>query len=298
VTLYGRAALAVVLGVVLLSPDGLVIRTLDLDAETVLFLRGACTALGFLALIGITTGGVDLASLRTRQGLAIAGLATVGNVSFVLSIRGAGAAVALAIIAAGPMFAAILSRLLIGEIAPRRTSIAAVVVLAGVAVIVLTQPRGEQLGGAIAALCGSLAVATLLVIVRQAHGINVLACQAGGAILLALVALPLAHLGAASGPDIGLAIAFFGIFLPVALALILSGPRYLSAPEVSLLTLIETVLGPVWVWLALGERPPVQTALAGAVIVVTLFIHGLLGRRAIAAGRVSRSRAQASAANP
>jgi drug/metabolite transporter (DMT)-like permease len=285
------------LGVVLLSPDGLVIRLVDLDAATVLFLRGACSALGFIVLIRITSGALSLDDLRSRRGLAIACLAAIGNISFVLSVRGAGAAPALAIIAAGPMFAAVLSRVVLREMAPLRTWVAAGVVFVSVGVIVLTQPSGAQFGGAVAGLVGALGVATLLVVVRHARGISVMSCQAGGAIGFALAALPFATFAGAQATDLALTIAFFTCVLPLALTLILRGPRFLSAPEVSLITLLETILGPAWVWIALGERPPLVTALAGTAIIATLLVHGLLSRRA-AAATMPAGAAQASPANP
>ena len=57
------------------------------------------------------------------------------------------------------------------------------------------------------------------------------------------------------------------------------GPRYLSAPEVGLILLLETVLGPLWVWLALGEQPNSRVALAGVVIVATLALTSLVSLR-------------------
>lgn len=65
-----------------------------------------------------------------------------------------------------------------------------------------------------------------------------------------------------------------GIYmLPVATALLYSGPRYIPAPEVGLMLLLESILGPVWVWLALGEQPGTRTFIGGAIILSTLVIN-------------------------
>ena len=64
-----------------------------------------------------------------------------------------------------------------------------------------------------------------------------------------------------------------GIVLPVSFTLITIGPRYLPAPEVSLILLTETILGPIWVWLALNEVPQATTLVAGALIISTLAVH-------------------------
>ena len=58
------------------------------------------------------------------------------------------------------------------------------------------------------------------------------------------------------------------------------GPRYLAAPEVALILLLETVLGPVWVWLVIHEAPSPWALMGGAIVVITLFVHTLAGLRA------------------
>ena len=78
------------------------------------------------------------------------------------------------------------------------------------------------------------------------------------------------------------------LVLPIATSLITLGPRFLPAPEVSLLMLLETVLGPLWVWLVLGEEPGRLALIGGAIVVGTLILHALAGLRA-----AKRSLAQA-----
>jgi drug/metabolite transporter (DMT)-like permease len=71
-----------------------------------------------------------------------------------------------------------------------------------------------------------------------------------------------------------------GATITVAAALITLGPRYLPAAEVNLLALIEMMLGPLWVWWALGEVPTVQALISALVITPTLVAHSVLGLRA------------------
>ena len=66
-----------------------------------------------------------------------------------------------------------------------------------------------------------------------------------------------------------------GVVLPVAPALFTLGPRYLPAPEVAMLTLLEAIIGPAWVWLVIGEEPGIRTLLGGSVVVAALFCHAL-----------------------
>jgi drug/metabolite transporter (DMT)-like permease len=66
------------------------------------------------------------------------------------------------------------------------------------------------------------------------------------------------------------------IMLPLSFGLMFIGPRYIPAPEVSLVLLLEAVLGPLWVWLALGEDPGVRTLFGGAIVLATLVVHSTI----------------------
>ncbi|MCK5913236.1 MAG: hypothetical protein KAG12_05115, partial [Desulfuromusa sp.] len=79
--------------------------------------------------------------------------------------------------------------------------------------------------------------------------------------------------------DAGLLFLLGGVVLPISFAMISLSPRYLKAPEVSLILLIETVLGPIWVWMVIGEIPHSKTLVAGLLILGTLLIHTLLSLR-------------------
>ncbi len=70
----------------------------------------------------------------------------------------------------------------------------------------------------------------------------------------------------------------FAVITP-ATALITLGPRYISAPEVGLLFLLETAFGPLWVWLVLSETPSALSLLGGFIVVASLMIHALWGLR-------------------
>jgi len=82
-----------------------------------------------------------------------------------------------------------------------------------------------------------------------------------------------------SGRDLGLLFLLGGLVMPISLGLITIGPRYLPAPEVGLVMLLETVLGPLWVWLACAEIPHAGTFVGGAIVVCILVGHSLLGMR-------------------
>ncbi len=98
-------------------------------------------------------------------------------------------------------------------------------------------------------------------------------------LLSALIALPLAAPFALDATQAWLMALLGLVVLPVSVVLVLLGPRYLPAPEVGLSLLLETVLGPYWVWLALGEDPGARALLGGAIVIGVLVLHSALALR-------------------
>jgi drug/metabolite transporter (DMT)-like permease len=189
------------------------------------------------------------------------------------------AALALVIITSAPAFTAVFSRV-VGEVISRRTWIAAWVVLGGVAAIFLTAPKGGgDLLGTLAAVGASITLALTLTIRRRSHEIRMLPSLAVGAVLTAVVALPFADPLDTSAENLGWALLSGLIVLPISLDLIWRAPRYITAPEVSLISLMEAVLGPMWIWAFLGEAPTLAAVLCGTVIIGTLATHAVLTQR-------------------
>jgi hypothetical protein len=76
-----------------------------------------------------------------------------------------------------------------------------------------------------------------------------------------------------TGTELAILIVNGMALLPLSFVLLSIGPAYISAPEVSLYTLIETVLGPVWVWLGGFEAPPVSAMYGGSILILALGVH-------------------------
>jgi drug/metabolite transporter (DMT)-like permease len=118
-------------------------------------------------------------------------------------------------------------------------------------------------------------------VVRRAHRVRVLPALALGALLTAVAGAPFSNPGSIAASDVAIAAALGFVVLPVSLELIWRGPRYISAPEVSLILLLEAILGPALIWLALGDPPTIQAVLAGVLILGTLATHAVLAQRAL-----------------
>jgi drug/metabolite transporter (DMT)-like permease len=276
-------------GVLILTPDALLLKLIQADPWTVLVWRG----LGFFVVIGL----VSLARHGARLwpvvratgaiGLAITGLHSLGQLLFVFSINHTTAANTLVIIAAAPLAAALLARLILGERTARRTLVAGVVALLAVGLTVQGGIHVGGLWGDLAAVGVMLNLALVFVLLRKARGRDMLPALAWGGILTCAIALVMAPTVAIGGADRLFLPLLVLVVVPVSFILISTGPRYIPAPEVGLLMLLETIIGPIWVWLALAEVPSAASLVGGAVIVATLAVNAWLGlleqRRARAA---------------
>lgn len=286
--LHGIAVTA--LGVLVLTPDSLLVRMIATDTWTLVFWRSLLMALSIALAYALRGGTTALARALRRTGvagLAVAVLFAGSTALFVVSIRLTAVANTLLIIAVAPLLAAALSRIFLAEAVPARTWIAAVIALGGIATIAggsgLERPgAGGSVLGDLAALGAGCCFAANLVVVRRARSIDMVPALVLSGLLLALVLSPFAAPAAVSARDMAYLMVLGGLVVPLSFALITRGPRHLPAAEVSLIMLLETVLGPLWVWLGLGEVPPAATFAGGALVLATLATHAGLGLRAAA----------------
>ena len=280
------------LGVLILTPDALLLRLIEAPPITVLFWRG----LGFVLVLGLVSlarhGGATLRVLKAAGlvGFTIALLHASSQFLFVYSINHTKAANTLVIIAAAPLAAALMARLLLDERTPRRTLVAGIVALLAVG---LTVQGGIATGGLLgdrAALGVMLVIALVFVLLRKAKGQDMLPALGASGIFTASTAWLLAPGITLGGADLVFLPLLVFVVVPVSFLLICTGPRYLPAPEVGLLLLLETILGPLWVWLVLAETPSGTSLVGGAIIIATLAINAWL---ALAGERRAQARALA-----
>lgn len=266
-------------GVLILTPDALLLRLTEAPPATILFWRG----LGFILVLGLVAlirhgGALPRVLLATGgAGLAITLLHSASQFLFVHSIHNTTAANTLVIIAAAPLAAALLARLMLGERTARRTLVAGVVALLAVG---LTMQGGIARGGFpgdLSAFGVMLIIAMVFVLLRKTRGQDMLPALAASGIFTAGIAWLLAPGIAVKGADLVYLPLLVLLVVPISFLLISTGPRYLPAPEVGLLMLLETILGPLWVWLALAETPAPASLAGGAIIILTLAVNAWLG---------------------
>jgi len=274
---YAKGFAITLAGVFVLCPDALLIRLTQADGWTVVFFRGVLTALALSAFLAARYRRGLPELLRKVDGPAVlAGLLYgAGNLCFVLSINRTLAANTLIILAATPLVTALFSRLFLGERQSRTTWGAVLAVLAGVGAIFAGDVGGGHFTGNLLAVVSATVMAGNLTALRRSRVGTPVPSVAIGALSAAAAALPFAAPTALDGPDLFLLLAQGMVILPVSFALIFAGPRYLPAPEVALILLTQTLLGPFFVWLALGEIPGPRILLAGGFIVCTVALHAV-----------------------
>ncbi len=270
-------------GVLVLSPDALLIRMIDTDRATLLFWRTLLegTTLWLFLAVYYRRGLLQSVGSMGRTGVLATLVFALSTILFVTSITLTNAANTLFMMATAPLWAALISWLVLGERVARRTWIAIAAALVGIALIFAGGIGGGTLLGDLLALGAALSLATQLTIARHARAVNLVPALAAGMLLDALLvgttfATPLA----VQSVDIAW-LAILGIFvLPIAFGLLTLAPRYIPSPEVSLIMQLEAILGPIWVWLGVGEVPPPATFVGGAIVLATLVTHSSLALRA------------------
>ena len=273
-----RGFLLTGLGVLLLSPDSLLVKVTSVSAWTFIFWRGLLLAAAFL-LIGLARYGRQYPAQIRRCGLRgfYCALAfSMSTVGFVTGMKHTAAGNVLVIINTSPVIAAVIAFVIWRERLPLRTWLTILICVAGATLMALGEMgEGEPLGLAMAALT-AFALASNLTVARSRPEADMSVMLVFGALLTAAIAASQGGAQAPGWPDMGYILVLCLVFLPAASTLVQTGPRYLPAAEVSLMLLLETVIGSLLVWLVLGEVPPPLSFVGGSLILLTLLINGCL----------------------
>jgi drug/metabolite transporter (DMT)-like permease len=281
-TPHQRGLLLTVIGVLVLTPDALMVRLVEVDYWTALFWRSLFATLCLFALNAVIEKQNPLEATfgLFKNGWLCALFFAGSNVCFVISITHTAVANTLVILASMPFIAAVLTIILIRKNLARRTWMTIFLAMAGIVMVFWGRfGDGGAFGDVMAILC-ALFMAATLVLINARPSINSIAAIGLGALLAAIFALFMgADTTAATTRDLVVLAANGGFVIPVAMGLITYGPKLISAPEVSLIMLLETVLGPLWVWLVLNEQPPTQTFVGGSLVIGAIVVNAWLSFR-------------------
>jgi drug/metabolite transporter (DMT)-like permease len=263
----------VALAAVAWSTAGILQRELSVGVATQLAGRALFAVLALVAYIALAErGAVAPAFLAIgRGGLAIGALMAVSSGSFIVALNHSSVANILFMLALAPLLAAVLG-MVVGERVIGRTWLAMAVALAGVAVMVGGPTRPSTLGLGLSLLM-TVSFAATMVITRHKREVSMAPATCLSQVLVLVAAAPLAHPGTADGRDVALMAALGVGQIGLGLVFFTIGGRLIPAAEVALITLLEVVLGPLWVWLFRSEQPGAATLVGGAVVLGAVAIQ-------------------------
>ncbi len=279
---HTKGLIITALGVLVISPDGLLTRLITADALTITFWRGLFYSVGMLFILTAyyRKNIMDAFFAIGLPGLCMVILYAVGNLSFIYSITHTTVANTLFIISTTPLFAALISWLFFKEQVAVRTWVAIIVTAIGI-YIICDGPSimPDAAVGNLAGLLAALSLATSFTIVAKNRDRDLLPSFVLSGFLMALMLEPFVMPSRTTDSDL-FYLFIMGFFLiPVASTLMFIGPKYISAPEVSLMLLLESIFGPLWVWLVLQEHPGNHALAGGTLILLTLAIHSVMTMR-------------------
>ena len=276
-----KGSLLAFVAVLFITPDSLFIRLSNIETWGMLFYRGAIPFV--VTLIGL------LFFYKKKFFKAIYAIGYPGifyvlsfsicNITFIISIQNTNVANTLVMIAMAPMLSAILGAIFLKEIPDQKTWLAIIVTFTAVAYIFHDSIELGNFYGDIFGLITAFGLACNAVIARFAKNRDLVPSAVIGKLCVALFALFFVESFALVEKDLIFVPLMCVMCVAIPFVLVTIAPRFIPAEEVNLFFLLETIIGPIWVWLIIKEQPSIEALQGGFVIIITIAIHSFLKLR-------------------
>ena len=270
---YRKGLLIVGFGALLFAPDSLMLRLMAMEQWPTVFWRGLLSGVIFTTAFLVIRRTRLIADIRALGPAAI--IFTIffssTTICFVYAVRETSVANTLFLVSTSPLFSALLSWAFLGEQPDRRTWRTILLAMIGIAIIAFGHAGDAELKpnrrlGDLAAIGAAISLAISFVVARRVRPRAMTPLIGPAGLLSAAIAFMLAGDLAIPQGSLWPLLVMAVIIMPVATFCLTIGPRYIPAPEVSLLLLVEAVTAPLLIWAALGERPGQATLIGGAII--------------------------------
>jgi len=273
-----KGSLLAFVAVMFITPDSLLIRLSNIDTWGLLFYRGAIPF--FVVLLGLLivykSNFIKLLFSMGFPGIIYAGTFTLTNITFIISIQNTNVANTLVMIAIAPMLSAVLGLILLKENPDKKTWIAIIITCLSAIYIFHDSLQLGNFFGDIFGFVTALGLAIGFVVVRSAKNKNLVPAAVLGKLSVAIIAVFFVKNFELIETDIIIVPLMCVLCVAIPFVLLTIAPRFITAAEVNLFFLLETVLGPLWVWLVIKEQPTLETIIGGAIIILTITIHSFL----------------------
>jgi drug/metabolite transporter (DMT)-like permease len=269
-----QGQLAILVAAVAWSTAGLAQRELDASPATQVAGRAVFAAIALFALVVVMERRGTVAAFRSmgRSGVAMAVFLAISSGTFLLALNHTTVANVLFMQAAAPMMAALLGWALLSERIDGRTWVA--LALAGAGVVLMAAGSFDAGAAAVGLpFLMTASFAAVIVIARHRRDVSMMPATCASQVLVVLACLPFVALGSASDSDWAILAALGVGQMGLGLALLTVGARLIPPAQVAVISLLEVVLGPLWVWLAYEERPSLATFLGGLVVVSAVVVQ-------------------------
>jgi len=273
-----KGSLLAFVAVMFITPDSLFIRLSNVDTWGLVFYRGIIpfftVLLGMLIIYKLSFFKILLSS--GYHGIFYVITFSVTNITFVVSIQNTNVANTLVMIATAPMLSAILGAIFLKEPPDKKTWISIMITFLAIIYIFYDSLRLGNFYGDILGFITAIGLAVGAVIIRSAKNKNLVPAAVVGKLFVATFALLFIESFALVGTDQLIVPLMCILCVAIPFVLVTIAPRFIPAAEVNLFFLLETIIGPIWVWLIIKEQPSLETLQGGLIIVFTIAIHSYL----------------------
>ncbi len=276
-----KGSLLAFIAVIFITPDSLFIRLSNVDTWGLVFYRGIIpfftVFLGMLIIYKLNFFKILLSS--GYHGLIYVGTFSITNITFVVSIQNTNVANTLVMIATAPMLSAILGAIFLKEPPDKKTWISIIVTFIAVIYIFSDSLKLGNFYGDILGFITAIGLAVGAVTIRSAKSKNLVPAAVIGKLFVATFALFFIESFVLENKDLIIVPLMCILCVAIPFVLVTIAPRFIPAAEVNLFFLLETIIGPIWVWMIIKEQPSLETLYGGAIIIITIATHSFLKLR-------------------
>ena len=273
-----KGSLLAFIAVMLITPDSIFIRLSNIETWGMLFYRGAIPFV--VVLIGLIFFYKNNL-LKSLLGMGYPGIFyvisfSICNITFLISIQNTNVANTLVMIAMAPMLSAILGSIFLKEVPDQKTWVAIIITLISVTYIFYDSIEMGNFYGDLFGIITAFGLACNAVIARFAKDRDLVPSAVIGKLCVAIFAFLFVDSFSLVGTDLIIVPLMCVMCVAIPFVLVTIAPRFIPAEEVNLFFLLETIIGPFWVWMVIKEQPSIETIQGGAIIILTIGIHSYL----------------------
>ncbi|SIS68359.1 DMT family transporter [Neptunomonas antarctica] len=263
------------IGALLLTPDALVLRWISIDHAEVLLWRGAFLTLGFTMIVLMRHRSKSLSAIRLAgwPGVFCGLFFALNTYFFTQALLHTSAAAAMMIISTAPIFAALIGWFWLQERLSFTVGLTIVMTMIGMAIIVSDGSGENSLFGNLMAIGSAAFMAVNFNWARRYAPRDISPGLIFGGVFIFIFGWLGTETMHVRPEEVGAMFLSSAIAMPIGFVLLQIAPRYISATEVSLFLLLESIVAPVWVWLVLDEVPSITTLTGSAVVIFALLFY-------------------------